>query len=215
MIFGWIVCIFFLAMMEIGYRRGHLVSIAALLAFFPIRVISYRAAYQVHDFFLSEFKGVLDFKLRWTESVVRWMETEGAPRFGDGIRLLTRQPQIKASLPADWWNGIDGLFLQTQGGMDRLSDLNLLQVNAFAISVVMLGVLIALLGWNTRDQEWNRIDRMVGAAALSIVALLVVYQALVMLAPSVWMVPDSAVSRWIEGSWIMKELFYENPLMWV
>jgi len=38
---------------------------------------------------------------------------------------------------------------------------------------------------------------------------------LVMLAPSVWMVPDSPVSQWIEGSWLMKELFYENPLKWV
>lgn len=214
MIFGWIVGVFFLGMMEIGYRRGHLVSIVILLAFFPLRIISYRLAYRLHDFFLSEFKGILDFKLDWTESAVRWLGGE-APRFQKGVSLLTGQPQIQASLPVGWTSGMDSAFLQTPGGIDRLSDLNLLQINAFAILFVLLALLLGVLAWKTRDHAWKEIDRIAGAAVLSIVALLLIYQALVMLAPSVWMVPDSPVSQWIEGSWLMKELFYENPLRWV
>ena len=213
--FGWIVAAVFLCLMELGHRRGHLVSIATLLAFFPLRILSYRLAYRLHDFFLIEFKGILDFKLRWTESALRWLGETGAPRFQEGIRLLTGQPQIEASLPIGWADEIAPSFFQTPGGIDRLSDLNLLQIDAFVIMVVLLGVFFGALAWMTKDCEWRQMDRIAGAAVLSIVALLLVYQALVMLAPSVWMVPDSPVSQWIEGSCLIKELFYKNPLIWV
>ncbi len=215
MSFGWIVAAVFLGLMELGHRRGHLVSIATLLAFFPLRSVSYRLAYGLHDFFLSEFKGILDFKLRWTESALRWLGQPGAPRFQEGIRLLRRQPQIEASLPVGWAEGIEPSFFQTPGGIDRLSDFNLLQIDAFVILLVLLGVFFGALAWMTRDREWRQMDRIAGAAVLSIVALMLVYQALLMLAPSVWMVPDSPVSQWIEGSCLIKELFYKNPLIWV
>lgn len=214
MIMDLIVLGLFVIAMEIGHRRGLLASVAVLLAFFPLRSASFRMAYWIHDLFLNEFKGILDFKLKWTESALRGMVSAEAADFSKGIRLLTEQPQIRQVVPNEWFEGMGEAFLHTPGGIDRLSDLNLMQIQAFAIFVILLGVSVAGITWLTRYKEWGKIERIGGAAVMSVVMLLLVYQALVMVSPSVWMVPDSPIARLINDSWIVREFFERNPLMW-
>lgn len=204
----------FLIAMEIGHRRGLLASVTVLLAVFPLRAASFRIAYWIHDLFLNEFKGLLDFKLKWTESALRGMESAEATHFSKGIRLLTEQPQIRKVVPNEWFEGLGEAFLHTPGGVDRLSDLNLMQIQAFAVFMVLLGMLVAGITWATRYKDWGKVERIGGAAVMSVVMLLLVYQALVMVAPSVWMVPDSPIARLINDSWIVREFFEKNPLMW-
>lgn len=200
---------------EIGHRRGLIFSSVILLLLFPIRILSYEIAIYIHDFFLSEFKGILDFKLRWTESVIRTVEAGDVAHFSEGSRLLLEHPMIQNNRTASWIGEMSDQMILTSGGIDRLSDLNLIQVNAFASLLVLLAIVMIFVGIKTQKLEVGKHDRIVGAVVFSIVGLFLVYQALLMVAPSVWLVPASPISQWVAESWIIKELFSHNPLMYM
>lgn len=203
-----------LLFVEAGRRKGLLASSGLLLVFFPLRLLSYRTAVLIHDLLVSNIKGILDYKLAWTESAFQGLASGQAAYFDRGIRLLTEHPQIRAILTAEWFEGMDAAFIKTMGGMDRLSDLNLIQVEAFWILLMLLGLSFYGLCKLTRKMEVDRAGRLGGAVVLSLVALLIVYQALVAAAPSIWMVPDSSLARWMEGSQLITMLLWNNPLMW-
>ncbi len=200
---------------EIGHRKGLLFSTAILLILFPIRMLSYRIAFWIHDFFLIEFKGILDFKLRWTESVIRTVETGEVSRFSQGSRLLLQHPMMQDDRMSSWMSEMTQEMIVTPGGIDRLSDLNLIQVNAFVSLLLLLAIAMVMVGMITRKLKFGKQDRIGGAVIFSIVGLFLVYQALLMVAPSVWLVPTSPISQGVADSWIIKEFFSHNPFMYM
>jgi hypothetical protein len=211
----WLYIVLLLIGIEIGHRKGLIFSAGILLLLFPIRMLSYRLAFLISDLFLNGFKGILDFKLQWTESVIRTVEAGDLAHFSEGSRLLLQHPMMQNDRVSSWISEMTPEMIYTPGGIDRLSDLNLIQGTAFASLLVLLAIAMILVGRITRKLEVGKHDRIGGAVVFSIVGLFLVYQALLMVAPSVWLVPASPIAQWVADSWLIKEFFAHNPLMYM
>ena len=209
----WIYLVILLVGIEIGHRKGILYSAAILLLFFPLRLVSYRLAFFISDFLLNRMKGILDFKLHWTESVIQTVEEGNLVHFSKGSELLLEHPMMQNNRSASWIGEMTHEGVLTPGGIDRLSDLNLIQVIAFVSLLALLAIAMVLVGKMTQKWEFGKQDQLGGAVVFSILGLFLVYQVLLMVAPSVWLLPASPISQGVADSWMVKELFTHNPLL--
>jgi hypothetical protein len=211
----WIYLAILLIGIEIGHRKGILYSVAILLLFFPLRMMSYRLAFLLSDFVLNRFKGILDYQLQWTESVIRTVEAGDLTHFSEGSRLLLDHPMMQNDRTASWISEMTQGMIVTPDGIDRLSNMNLIQGIAFVSLLVLLAVAMVFVGKMTRKLEFGKHDQIGGAVVFSILGLFLVYQALLVVAPSVWLVPASSISQGMADSWMVKKLFTHNPLMYL